>query len=357
VASIAAHADASIHALTVRDPATPRADESEVAGAIAHRLGIAHTVVDVSGREAAELASESAGRLDQPSVDGVNTFIISHAANQAGFKVALSGVGGDELFGGYRPAQHFRRLALLGRTVGPAAPLVRRELERMDWSRGTRRGRATWLFTHGAAAYGPYLLTRAIHAPQEVARLVGLGLDAVLHVIEERIQDPGLNTAHRNYGTALEIDQYLGPQLLRDADAASMASSLEVRTPLVDARLFEAAAACDPTSRLAGPAKRLLRSAAAHPLDDLVLGPKRGFTVPMAKWIREGTLDLCDAATSVLEPEPVRTCLTSARAGRESWSRAWVLHTLGVHVSMTARASRDPASSRPSSGTGDRSDR
>lgn len=336
VASVAAHADSSIHALTVRDATGAGSDESAVAAAIARRLGIPHTVVDVSGPESAAAAAESAHRLDQPSVDGVNSFIISRAAHEAGFKVALSGVGGDELFGGYRDPKHFRRLARLGRLVGPASAVVRgfRHEGSTDWSRRTSVGRANWLLAHGAAPYGPYLLTRAIFAPAEAARMADVALEDVLRIVADRIEDSAIDVSHPNYGSAIEIAQYLAPQLLRDTDAASMTSSLEVRTPLVDERLFAAAAACDPRSRLAGPAKRLLRSAAQAPLDDLVLGPKRGFSVPMGAWIQTGSLQVRDDAASVLDPDSVRACLSSARQGREHWSRAWVLHALGAQLSM-----------------------
>jgi asparagine synthetase B (glutamine-hydrolysing) len=165
--------------------------------------------------------------------------------------------------------------------------------------------------------------------------LTGASLKQVLSVAQDRLTSIPISPDHLNYPSASEASQYLTHQLLRDTDAAAMAQSLEVRTPLVDARLMAAAAACEPRHRLAQPKKRLLRGAAMHQLDDLLIGPKRGFRVPMSDWIRAGQLELSCAAGSFLDDRSVQARLRGARDGSEHWPRAWLLHTLSSYIELS----------------------
>lgn len=331
VASVAAAADRDIAAVTVTDP---QSDESAGASEIARRLGIRHSIVELGDLDVRALVERAVAALDQPSVDGLNSFIVAHAAREAGFKVALSGIGGDELFGGYASARRLRTITRL-RQFAPVLRCAGRMLgdaPRVRWARRSVAGKAAWVATYAAGPASAYLVERGLFAPIEVARITGLSHAEVLAIAGSRLEAIGLPSGHENFASAAESALYLRHQLLRDTDAASMASSVEVRTPLVDAGLAAIAARCPASDRQEGPAKRALRSAALHPIDDVVLAPKRGFTLPMGDWIRNGSIELDDGAAALLDADLVRRHLADSRSGTAHWARGWTLHTLGVHT-------------------------
>jgi asparagine synthase (glutamine-hydrolysing) len=333
IASIAAKAAPGVlTALTVRDP---DADESVEAAALAHAVGIAHVVVDVALADAVAITEAGIAASDQPSVDGMNSFVIARAAADAGFRVALSGVGGDELFGGYPTMTRMPRLARAHRLMAPAQDLPMRLLQRpagRGWDRGTSVGRARWVAAHVGRPHGPYLVVRGVFAPAEVAALLDADLTEVMAVADDRLATLDIGVDHDAYPSAAESAQYLRHQLLRDIDATSMASSVEVRTPLVDARLQTIASGLPQAERTRGPAKALLRAAAEHPLPGLGTSPKRGFSVPMGRWVRSGTLPLDGVQHSGVDASLARRTVADARSGRAHWSRAWLLHALGTYV-------------------------
>ncbi len=332
VTSIAS-AHAEVTAVTVRDP---DADESEAAAHHANRIGVPHTIVDVAAADAHEVTTAALVALDQPSVDGVNSYVIAKAAAEAGFRVALSGVGGDELFGGY---PSFTRLPALSAAHQLLAPLGRTPIRLLGrpttgWGRAGALGRARWIAAHGGLPHGPYLIARGAFAPTEVAALLDVDLAQVLTVAADRTATIPLGPTSPAYPSAAEATQYLRHQLLRDIDATAMASSVEVRTPLVDRTLLAAAAACPQAIRVAPPAKATLRAAALHDLPGLVR-PKRGFSVPMARWLAEGALDLSAVEAGVNDHVLARRVVGDVRAGRAHWSRAWLLQALGHEVTRT----------------------
>jgi asparagine synthase (glutamine-hydrolysing) len=208
--------------------------------------------------------------MDQPTIDGVNTWFISKAVHEAGVKVAISGVGGDELFGGYPSFRtipnlvRFRRAAHLAGKLRkhPKAPLI------------AKLGR-----TYG----GAYLLQRGLFLPDELPPLLGRDvaeeglqrLSLVPHF--ESMLDPDPATPFGRVAT-LEASLYMRNQLLRDADWASMAHSVEVRTPLVDAWLLRQLAPVV----VRGGGKAAL---GAQLPDYLRNRPKTGFFVPMKEWL------------------------------------------------------------------------
>ncbi len=327
ITSIAA-TQGEVTALTVRDP---DADESRTAAERARAIGVAHRIVEVPRDDATALAAAAIEALDQPSVDGVNSYVVARAAAQAGFRVALSGVGGDELFGGYPSASRLPTLARIHRALTPLGRLPSALLGRpagIGWDRGGPTGRTRWILANAGLRQGPYLVVRGVFAPSEVAALLDVDLARVLDVAEARLAAIPVPPSSPAHPSASETTQYLRHQLLRDIDATSMASSVEVRTPLVDLPLLVAAAGTAERARTRGPAKAVLRAAARHDLGPMT-APKRGFSVPMARWVRDGRL-ACDAAgDGVARPDLARRTVAAVRAGRGHWSRAWLLHVLG----------------------------
>jgi asparagine synthase (glutamine-hydrolysing) len=230
--------------------------------------------------------------MDQPSIDGVNTWFVAKAAHEAGLKVALSGLGGDELLGGYPsfvdlPKWHRRYRALaaipgLGRVARVALSKVARPLART-------KPKVLGLLQYSDSWAGVYLLRRGLFLPYELSEILdrdvlreGLRrLKPICWISEALNPDP--KTDIRRV-CALESSCYLRNQLLRDADWAGMAHGLEIRVPFVDPNLLSKMSHAM-SSVANGAGKTLLANAPRLPLPDEVLRrAKTGFSVPVAAW-------------------------------------------------------------------------
>ena len=271
----------------------PAADESAEAEALARTLGTDHQTVRLGGDEMLADMGEVFAAMDQPTVDGFNTYFVSRAARRSGLTAALTGVGGDELFGGYasfRDVPRALRTARLARRVLFAAPA----LARLVRSTGGRRGvKAAEVFLRLPDPSGAYLLRRELFLGQE-RRALGATSEAndevtgvplsVLDELRSVVDESDLsNTISR-----FELGLYMRDMLLRDADTFSMASSLELRAPLIDDDLVDVVARLP--GRWKGARRRpksLLVDAAGPRLPALVgKRPKRGFTFPWDGWLR-----------------------------------------------------------------------
>lgn len=274
-------------------------DEVIHAEAIAARYGARQHTLWISDAEAAADLPQALEDMDQPSVDGFNTWLVSKHTAALGLKVVVSGVGGDELFGGYA---HFaqlpawrRRLQRLARIPGllPLLASGARLAHRYGWVHAKAEG----LIRLGSDLAGLYLVRRGLFLPWELPAL--LDGDLVREGLAALQPPLFINQAigewpSRDYAAiaALEARFYLRNQLLRDSDWASMAHSLELRTPLVDFHLLRdlapALTAPRPTSL---PGKRPLALAPRPALPDVVIDrPKSGFSLPMDEWLAQTPL-------------------------------------------------------------------
>ena len=272
-------------------------DEEPIAAQIAERYGAHHVVRRVNEHEFARDLPAILEAMDQPSIDGVNSWFVAKAAKEAGLKVALSGLGGDELLGGYpsfvdlpRWRRRVRLLAAIpgsGRIARSIIKLVAPDLVR-------KKPKVVGMLDYGRTWAGAYLLRRALFLPSELHRLLdhdiveaGLHRLKPLRLLASHIApDPGTDTGRV---CALESTHYLRNQLLRDADWAGMAHGVEVRTPFVDFRLLEGLAPA--TTRLSpGEGKAALGLAPLQPLpDEVVKRRKTGFEVPTGVWMKNFT--------------------------------------------------------------------
>jgi asparagine synthase (glutamine-hydrolysing) len=312
---------------------------------VAERFATKHTQIVLDEAEVLAQVPAALSAMDQPTFDGVNTFIVSgQAARQAGLTVALAGVGGDELFAGYdtfriAPGLDQLRRLVPGSTRPLASAIARRAL------RDTDRGRklARWL-----AAREPGLsavrLRRELFSPDAVTSLVR---DRQPPPVEE---PPAPSGDHTNRVSYLELNHYLRNVLLRDTDVMSMAHSLEVRVPFLDHELVELVAGLPGALKTQGSApKPLLVEAVADLLPaDVAQRPKMGFTLPFTVWLRGVLRDRVESA--LLDPGfggPVGDLLDHATVrevwyrfldGKAEWIRPWSLYAIKVWGETKLRA-------------------
>jgi asparagine synthase (glutamine-hydrolysing) len=272
-------------------------DEAPLAELVAARYGLPHTTRDLTLAEFRGELPRVFAAMDQPTVDGLNSYFISKAAAGFGLKVALSGTGGDELFGGYTSFRDIPRwmpmTSVLSKVpgLGSAVHRLNSALARRSRHISPKMGE---IVRHGGSYAGAYLVKRGRFLVDELPSLLppeiaaeGLQRLDLLHLIERTITpDPGNPFARV---AALESSLYLRNQLLRDMDWASMAHSLEVRVPLVDAHLLRRVAPALVGRRERG--KQLLAGAPRPPLPDEVRQRRKtGFTLPIKEWLtQEGT--------------------------------------------------------------------
>jgi asparagine synthase (glutamine-hydrolysing) len=292
-------------------------DEAPLAARVAERYEARHIVRRVGKREFLEDLPAILEAMDQPSIDGINTWFIAKAAREAGLKVAISGLGGDELLAGY---PSFVDLPLWRRRFGPVAALpwigrIARSLI-LAFAPGlaASRPKAPALLEYSGTWAGAYLLRRGLFLPHELSRVLDpdLARDGMrrlrpLHCLAASLRpDPGSDTARV---CALESSHYMRNQLLRDADWAGMAHSLEIRVPLVDAALLRALATAIP-GLSPGAGKALLARAPSRPLpDEVIRRAKTGFGVPTGAWMNAAL----DGRTSASENAPATKGLVSRR--------------------------------------------
>jgi len=265
-------------------------DESALAAQLAQRFGAHHQPLLLRREQAWQRLPQFLSALDQPSIDGFNTYCVAGLAAEAGLKVVMSGLGGDELFGGY---PSFRRLPQWLRwrsRLGPAAPLAARWLRRRGAAQSQRLAHLLEQPPQLAVAHG---CLRGVFAPREIDRLFrSWGLEplspgVVAHSpAAELVADLHRCPTEADAIAWLESSTYMGDMLLRDSDALSMAHGLELRLPLVDTTLFRALAAQPAHVRLA-PAKQLLRDAMPEVQAVIGDGPKQGFVFPFQRWFEQ----------------------------------------------------------------------
>jgi asparagine synthase (glutamine-hydrolysing) len=353
VAAAAADQASNIQTLSVAF-AEAAADERQFAGAAAAAIGSNHHVVELSARGILDHLEDAVAALDQPSFDGVNTWFVSREAARLGFKVALSGAGGDELAGGYTSFRRALRAERLTRLPGSrlAARIGGHALEQLR--PGSKAGQLGRGF---GALERMYQTQYALFSTGTLRRLLidsdaltSWGLDDE-RASNLRAEISPLSTLRSV--TALESEIFLGDRLLRDMDSVSMAHSIELRVPLADTFLSDQLARLDDAQRyLPIGQKRLLRRQSQKLLpDNFFSRPKRGFEFPMDSWMRgplralleERLLDPAQCAALGLRATEVARIWRRFldRPGAIYWTRPWSLFALLHWASVNGVTSSD----------------
>jgi asparagine synthase (glutamine-hydrolysing) len=318
--------------------------ESSFSRLVAERFKTEHHEIVLSQDDAKALIPEAMSALDQPSFDGTNSYVVAQQVRRAGFKVALSGLGGDELFAGYGTThtvpQIERWLALL-----QSLPLAMRQgvaaMLSSAFNSGDQRRKLKALLV-SKNGIDVYALMRQVFTKPQVENLLAHHEDSVFErafapLSRDRNLIQKMDPVNRV--SYLEQTGYMRNTLLRDTDAMSMANSLEVRVPMIDHVLAEYLIRIPGQMKVKhGTPKYLLSSALSAMLPrEIVFRRKQGFVLPFQHWLRG---DLGKEVVSTFEssaqsplaeyirPEYLQTVWQQFTRGETSWSRPWSLYTL-----------------------------
>jgi len=328
-------------------------NEGPVAKRIAAAIGTQHHEVVLSEGRFAENLEAALDSLDQPTFDGLNAYYMSHAIRAAGFTVALSGTGGDELFGGY---PSYRDLPVLQRWSRRAARLPRglqvaaATLATWPMRRSggavppqTRWAKLPEMVRHGDDLLALYQLSYALFLPGFQRELLAPGFaetlaDGLPLAMRQRLVGETRARTPLSAISVMEQRLFLGERLLRDNDVASMAASLEQRVPLVDQILFESVDRLPDQVRYRPLGRKaMLRRIGLRGLDPALFErPKSGFVLPFDRWIRRGLKDAMDQtlrdpqaiAPTGLNPAAVEQLWRAFLDGAPGmyWSRVWSIY-------------------------------
>jgi asparagine synthase (glutamine-hydrolysing) len=328
-------------------------NEGPIARRIAAAIGTRHHEVVLSEGHFIENLDAALDSLDQPTFDGLNAYYMSRAIRAAGFTVALSGTGGDELFGGYTsyrdlPVLHrwSRRAAWVPRSLQVAAATL------ATWPLrcfgGTMPPQTRWaklpeMVRHGDDLLTLYQLAYALFLPGFQHELLAPRfaeplVDGLPIAMRQRLIAESRGRTPLSAISVMEQRLFLGERLLRDNDVASMASSLEQRVPLVDQVLFESVDRVPDQARYRPVGhKAMLRRIGLRGLDPALFErPKSGFVLPFDRWIRRGLKNTMDhtlrdpqaIAPVGLDPAAVERLWRAFLDGAPGmyWSRVWSVY-------------------------------
>jgi asparagine synthase (glutamine-hydrolysing) len=337
--------------------------ESTHSRLVAREFQTDHREIHLTEDQLLGMLPEALSAMDQPTMDGVNTFVVSKAVKDQGFVVALSGLGGDELFAGYST---FRR-AIRSKRLQSVPHVLRRPASRIGtfFSRSARHKKLWRLVASDGSPAAAYTVARQLFAPDQVCSIANCELESQPASRSDR---PGLRNANPedadgrdtenkkdgqssnaplnshcdavNEISLLELQGYMSNTLLRDTDCMSMAHSLEVRVPFVDSEIVNYVLSLPGEWKLNGSRpKPLLADALADLLPKKFLErPKMGFTLPFEKWMQSGlrteiseVFQAHEGLTrSGLDSEGVRSLWRHFLRSPAStgWSRPWSLYVL-----------------------------
>jgi asparagine synthase (glutamine-hydrolysing) len=295
ITGLASQGQEHLHSITLgfRELRGSGSDETAFAAEIAARYGTIHQTQWITREDFQGDCQRILEVMDQPATDGVNMYFVAKVAAAAGMKTALSGLGGDELFGGY---PSFHDIPRLVRTLAPAngLPGLGRMFRRVaaPWLPRCISPKYAGLLEYGGSYAGAYLLRRGLFMPWELPEVMDPDMaragwaelqplvrleETIPHTPEDFLKVAGL-----------EMVWYMRNQLLRVADWAGMAHSLEIRVPLVDIVLLRKIAPLLAANYR--PTKLDMAGTLATPLPDAVLGrAKSGFFVPVRRWLAPAT--------------------------------------------------------------------
>jgi len=319
--------------------------EAEYSRLIANHFRTDHHEITVSQADFFAAIDPAVHAMDLPTIDGINTYFVSQQTRAAGVKVAISGLGGDEMFAGYssfRTVPRMERFAnMLEHIPGAVRSSLANGFAAFAPSNDQNR-KLTALARNGDASVHPYSLSRMLFTPRQLSEL----LPAMNSIASERAGKSVIENLSRaqsldpvNRISFLEARCYMLNTLLRDSDFMSMAHGLEVRVPLIDHRLARQLMALPGAWKLnAGTPKPLLVHALRGELpDQIVHRTKRGFTLPFEHWLRDAMRPEIENSLGKFDEGPLGEIISAPAVsriwedflrGKTSWSHPWALFVL-----------------------------
>ena len=291
IAALASREQGQLHSITLgfKELQGTGQDETSYAAKIAARYGTIHQTRWITREDFQEDYQRILAVMDQPATDGVNMYFVAKVAAAAGMKTALSGLGGDELFGGYPSFHDLPRMARTFSLPG-ALPGLGRLFRTVTapWLKHFTSPKYAGLLEYGGSYAGAYLLRRGLFMPWELPEILDpdmarLGWQELQPLVRVEETVPNIPEDFLKV-SALEMVWYMRNQLLRVADWAGMAHSLEIRVPLVDIALLRKIAPLLASNQR--PGKLDMAGTLENPLPDEVLQrTKSGFFVPVRRWL------------------------------------------------------------------------
>jgi len=260
--------------------------------------------------------------MDMPTTDGINSWFISKYAHDAGLKAVLSGIGADELFGGYPSFKRITYLRYLKKL--PASFFKGAQTFNKDSYK-----RFTYLkYNHPAA---DYLFVRGLYTPADIASILNMDETHVNEILFGINNFPDLGPYDQLHAAWFETNLYMRNQLLRDTDVMSMSHGLEVRVPFLDEDFQDFTRQIHPDIRFDNkqPKKLLIDSFKAI-LPEIVWNrPKMGFSFPLENWMRTSE-NICDE--TLYNGRAAKSTIRKFKNGKIHWSRAFALYQIQNHV-------------------------
>lgn len=320
--------------------------EAEYSRAVASAFRTDHHEITVSQTDLLTAIPGALSSMDLPTMDGINTYFVSRETRKAGVKVALSGLGGDEVFAGYSSFRTIPRWERVARVWGHVPGVARRGVasafDAMAPASDQNRKLAL-LMRNGQAALHPYFVSRMLFTPEQ--------RNCLLQCLGPKIVESASGGQRERLNRAMALDAinrvsylesrcYMLNTLLRDADVMSMSQGLEVRVPLIDHELARKVMGLPGAVKVGTTPKKLLVDALAGSLPEkIVHRRKRGFTLPFEHWMQQELRPEIEPRLSagnvsggplgsILSGTAVERIWTGFLKGTVSWTRPWSLYVL-----------------------------
>lgn len=316
--------------------------EGKYARMIAEKFGTNHTEILLTPKDFLDNLPDALAYMDHPSGDGPNSYIVSKATKQAGVTVALSGLGGDEVFAGYEVFKQVHKLLTDNKITKIPRPVRKLGANLISMLKKDVRSQkiAEILASDNIDFSSVYPISRQLFTEKQVGKFFSSNTITPNKVAEISAQNT-IDTTHiLSAVSRVEMQTYMQNVLLRDTDQMSMASSLEVRVPFLDHKLVEYVFKIPDTLKYPHTPKQLLVESLGILPDEVVNRPKMGFLLPWTVWLKQDLFEFADKKIKTLAARPffneaeILSKWTAFLRGDPSvsWARIWIFIVLEDYI-------------------------